>query len=214
MLVESWNGQRWSILSAPTPPDATGAQLKTVSCSSRTMCVAAGSYFRSGSVALDLVERWNGKRWAIGRTPNLPGTISTLPAAVSCASPLSCTIVGYPIPVSDLTPLAPVSEHWNGKRWSIQRMPVPTGTSYPSMDGVSCASATTCIAVGNISRGGITVPLAERWSGQRWLIQHTPAPAKAQTSDFLAVSCSSERACTAVGGLTNPLGLTLAERYA
>jgi hypothetical protein len=51
--------------------------------------------------------------------------------------------------------------------------------------------------------------LAERWNGKRWRILPAPNPS-GSTSVLKGVSCTSARACTAVGGSG---GLTLAERW-
>src|SRR5262249_60450183 len=58
-------------------------------------------------------------------------------------------------------------------------------------------------------------PLAERWDGAQWRVQHAASP---RGGGFLAaVSCTSPVACTAVGGRTHNLGglptHTLAERW-
>src|SRR5437016_2405978 len=52
----------------------------------------------------------------------------------------------------------------------------------------------------------------ERWDGQRWSIQHAPNPHKVS---FLGVSCTSESACTAVGGYVagTPTHRTTAETW-
>jgi hypothetical protein len=54
---------------------------------------------------------------------------------------------------------------------------------------------------------GIDKPLVEAWKGSHWVIQRTPA---ASWPELDGVSCSSERACTAVGGADRISG---AERW-
>jgi hypothetical protein len=78
-----------------------------------------------------------------------------------------------------------------------------------SLNGVSCSSATACIAVGSTSTG----TLAERWNGMQWAVQPTPDVAGASLS---SVSCSSATACTAVGDVLSSASgnrVTLAERW-
>ena len=57
--------------------------------------------------------------------------------------------------------------------------------------------------------------LAERWDGNSWRIQATPAPALAKASGLTGVSCTASTACTAVGGYTDSTGIqvTLAEHW-
>jgi surface antigen len=71
------------------------------------------------------------------------------------------------------------------------------GTSFSAnLSGVSCPTATFCMAVGNPSDE--VQPLAELWNGSTWTIQSTPLPTQ-DVGTFAAVSCSSSTACTAVG---------------
>ncbi len=81
---------------------------------------------------------------------------------------------------------------------------------------VSCTSSSACTAVGDLaSDGSRTATLAERWNGVTWAIQSTPTPAGAIGASLQGVSCTSSRACIAVGSSTNRAGIarTLAERW-
>jgi hypothetical protein len=54
----------------------------------------------------------------------------------------------------------PLAEQWNGSAWTIQSTPNPTGSNQNELYAVSCASSTTCTAVG----AGIFGTLAEQSS--------------------------------------------------
>ena len=65
VLVESWNGKKWSLTKAPNPVFSRGsAALLSVACSSAKSCIAvgAGGDF-SDNVEKLIAERWNGRRW-------------------------------------------------------------------------------------------------------------------------------------------------------
>ncbi len=89
--------------------------------------------------------------------------------------------------------------------WSAQELPLPEGTRFTSLEDVSCTSSTTCTAVGVFTDGllgeGEEVPLAESLSGTTWSVQQPPRPREASAvSDRLeGVSCTSSKACVAVG---------------
>jgi hypothetical protein len=52
------------------------------------------------------------------------------------------------------------------------------GKLYAALYGVSCTRPTQCTAVGQSNNNNSAyVPLAERWNGTNWTIQHPPAPA-------------------------------------
>jgi hypothetical protein len=115
----------------------------------------------------------------------------------------------------------PLAERWNGTSWSVQKPPAPAHAEYADLTGLSCVSATACVAVGNYrTKAGLnsTVDtLAETWNGTSWAIQPTPNPAGDQVSGLSGVSCTSATACTAVGFAGDFGGpdslLTLAESW-
>ncbi len=77
---------------------------------------------------------------------------------------------------------------------------------------VSCPTGRMCVAVGTVDSGqGM---LAERWNGRSWASMHLARPAGATSAGLTGVSCTSARACTAVGWDSGPgVGGTLAERW-
>jgi hypothetical protein len=131
---------------------------------------------------------------------------------VSCTSATACTAVGYYLNASNV--YVTLAERWNGTAWAVQPIPNPAGaTSYQSLYGVSCTSATACTAVGNYhNASGVYVTMAEQWNGTAWAVQPTPNPAGA---NLYGVSCTSGTACTAVGSYLNTRGVTvtLVERW-
>lgn len=195
--------------------------LDGVSCSSANVCTAVGSSSvltpRLGTKSsATLAERWNGRSWAIQRIPSRAFSELT---GVSCSSSHACTAVGdYSTPSGQAVTLA---ERWNGERWSVQRTPNPATAGGESVfSGVSCPSSGACVAVGyyrNLAAGhpGIYA-LVERWNGSRWAIQSTPTLATLRYYVLQGVSCSSPRACTAVGSdaaNVSSIAAPLAERW-
>jgi hypothetical protein len=215
-LVERWNGTSWSIQSTPNPRQANGGRvsyLGGVSCASTTACTAVGhSGNISGTSGAALTERWNGAGWTIQRTPHPADATASFLSAVSCASPRSCTAVGFANRASGGVTLA---ERWNGAGWAIQRTPTPAAAADAQLVGVSCASVRICTAVGYFTIvTGIDVMLAERWNGTGWTIERTLYPAGARYVQLAGVSCATPMSCTAVGLFNNTPGIdvTLAER--
>jgi hypothetical protein len=86
-----------------------------------------------------------------------------------------------------------------------------------NLSGVSCTSATACIAVGDYyNSAGVEVTLAEAWNGKKWEIgEPTPNPNGATGSYLSGVSCASATACSAVGGYYPSAGIdvTLTEAW-
>jgi hypothetical protein len=216
-LAERWNGTIWSIQRTPNPRQANGnrvSYLGGVSCPSRTTCTAVGfSGNSAGTSGATLAERWNGSVWTIQRTPDRANAKASFLSEVSCASPGSCTAVGYFTNRAGIG--VTLAERWNGTGWTIQPTPTPAAATAVQLVGVSCASSRTCTAVGYFTIiTGINVMFAERWNGTSWTIQRTLYPAGARYVQLAGVSCASPTFCTAVGLFNNVAGIdvTLAER--
>jgi hypothetical protein len=206
-LAEAWNGTSWAIRPTSSPAHSLGGGLSAVSCVSAGACDAVGSYevqlplaIVAGEPvpALTLAEAWNGTRWAIQATPDRNGAATYSEFSdVSCTSARACTATGDYVTGTGL--FAPLAERWNGVRWAIQPIPNPAADAESFLNGVSCASARACTAVGFTSSISATGTLAEQWDGTRWRIQPTPQPAHAAGARLSGVSCTSARNCIAVG---------------
>jgi hypothetical protein len=92
-LAESWNGSTWSAETTPSPANANGAVLESVSCPLANNCTAVG-YYTNSSITLTLVEHWGGSKWVVQSTPNIPGYDVRDLYGVSCALATSCTAAG------------------------------------------------------------------------------------------------------------------------
>ena len=216
-LVQHWDGTSWSILSSPNPPGATISQLAGVSCSSTTNCVAVGRYTTSTNASAadagpfaTLVEQWNGTIWSIVASPNPAGATFARLDRVSCTATDNCMAIGVSSPTIAGTDVA-LAERWNGTAWSV----VPSATlsfggNTFGLSGISCVSATRCVAAYSYSPGRApgweSDPLTEQWDGTKW----SNAPSSDHLTAFdvtlSGVSCTSATVCMVTGAYTNWLG--------
>jgi hypothetical protein len=95
-----------------------------------------------------------------------------------------------------------VIEMWDGVSWSIAAS--PNAGSRDLLYGVSCATLTKCVAVGDDD----TFTLTEFWDGSVWHIQPSPTPGM-NGSYLNNVACADAKDCVAVGG-TPPAGTSSA----
>jgi len=149
----------------------------------------------------------SGVTWTIQPSPNQPGEPASALNAVSCVKGGQCTAVGMystgkGIPEHQFT----LALERTGTRWVLKRTPSIKGVGYSVFNGVSCTSASSCIAVGytvgSARRSPRVRPLAERWNGTSWSVQATPALAYATLA---GVSCPAPAFCLAVGGFLKTL---------
>ena len=118
--------------------------------------------------------------------------------ATSCSSATQCISVGVAQDV--LGRDTAVIESRNAGRSKGKLIPRPTGAIGAFLAGVSCTSAHTCVAVGNLQTGsGEHVTLAVRSNDGDWEIQSTPNPDGATDSFLSGISCASPSDCAAVG---------------
>jgi hypothetical protein len=104
-IVAKWNGTQWKSLPTPTVADVDASDLADVACTSATNCVAVGyNQFTYGDgthvFGGTLIEKWNGTKWSLVRSPNPPG-LGVL-NGVACPSATHCNAVGYSNPSSTL----------------------------------------------------------------------------------------------------------------
>jgi hypothetical protein len=183
-LVESWNGKKWSLEGSPNV-GTKGSYLTGVSCSSAKDCVAVGTYQTTAGNSRALIETWNGTAWSVSGAPN--ATDDSL-SSVSCSGPKRCMAVGNSFKNGRAGPFA---ETWNGKSWSIVNVPGFNSTVV-YLDGVSCATSTSCIAAGSSGH-----PVIETWNGTKW--SKETSPNKGNGGSLVAVSCITLTKCVAAG---------------
>ncbi len=195
-LAETWDGSAWHITFPLVPSPAPASVLQSVSCVSRTSCLAVGDTNTSsdqGPVFGKLfAEKWNGSTWQMVPIAD-PGR-ATL-AKMSCASARSCFAVGYRTTVTGID--RAISEHWNGTKWDFVRPRRPQRLS--QLTGVSCPGSRNCWAAGwtNARPTVSNRALIEHWNGTRWSTR--PLPGTPRTAELRSVSCATRFRCTAAG---------------
>jgi len=213
-LVESWNGTLWSIVATPLPAAATSTTLADVWCASPEACVAVGSYAKAGN-ELPLSEAWNGSAWSILNAPNPHAENGSTFTAIDCVTASTCEVTGdydYADVAQSLIAYSYRATTWDPQK---QKNPVGEGESN-SNDGLSCADANACAAVGSWTNNA-PLALAELWNGVSWSRRRVPAPSGSKTDELNGVSCVSENACIAVGDWADNLqgnpNNTLSEKW-
>jgi hypothetical protein len=205
-LAYRWDGTAWQVMPTVAPqPGFFGIGLSSVSCASATFCVALGFEYGSNGQRL-IAERWNGTSWRFMGI-QLPGRTNNR-IAVSCVAPSSCVAVGTHLASGRAvgncsnsgSECRPVTWQLVGNTF-VLRPAAARPFPYALLNGVSCAAADNCTAVGNE-----TVyyhPLAEHWDGHRWSwVGPLPYPHTAFRDlgpDLEDISCPAPRSCVAVG---------------
>lgn len=168
-----------------------------------------------------LAERSNKAAWGVQQSSDATASTVSALVGVNCASLTACTAVGFSGPsTSDEQTLVQTWSSSGG--WQAVSTPNPKKAQTAMLTGLSCASTTSCMAVGSSSGETVSgtnatspfVTLAERWNGTAWQIVATPNPSGATNSYLTGVACASATSCVAVGyALVNNANSAIAEKW-
>jgi hypothetical protein len=202
-------------LSAPVHALSTGGELTGVSCVAASYCVAVGDALSPASAppGTALAELWNGVGWSVHSPALVPKSIASPLTGVACTSTKSCFAVGYYQTAANQNGIAMI-ERWNGAGWTFVSPPLPSGTAYSVLSGVSCSTANYCVAVGYWYKttSSPSQPLAELWNGSVWKVDAEPVVPNNEFRQLNAISCVGTSFCTAAGTEYQALpDLTLAQ---
>ncbi len=140
-----WNGTSWTFVTPPT----NGAEetLSDVACASAAFCVAVGTQLLSDSSVpqVPVAYVWDGTAWS-GSSPIAPPANVTGLDAVTCPAIDACVVGG--LTGDGSTYAHPLLEDFDGTNWTSVPLVDPPGVTNPSIEGLSCASQSDCIAIG------------------------------------------------------------------
>jgi hypothetical protein len=207
-LIEHWDGSRWTVVEAPSPPpeNLTGKSYGSLSAvdalgpadvwaTGQTENVAPAG--ESNTVALN----WDGSTWTRTPTPDVQAQngsyghlfgVSALAADDVWAVGLAGDQPGY-FGGGDRA----LIEHWNGTSWAVSET-LPADSRFVD---VLAVSPNEVWAVGATGVTGSFSPLVQRWDGTRWEEVSTgvtgeawlSAISRSPTGDLWAVGMSVEK---------------------
>jgi hypothetical protein len=184
-LAEHWTGRRWVHTRTPAVPD--GGYLYSVAARARQEVWAVGS---AGD--LPLVERWNGAGWHRVAAPAPRGALSTSLYGISVLGPGDVWAGGTFVDRNGL--FHPLTEHWNGTRWTVVAAHEPAGSTHAQFWDIAAVAHGDVWASGFVNDNhGVTHTLVEHWNGTAW--RQVPSPDArtaaggfSETYDLAAVS--------------------------
>jgi hypothetical protein len=210
-LTWTWTLSKWAVKAFKFPGNAQDAALTAAHCLSLTSCEVSGSYqtvtINGTSTTYTLyllLAAWNGSTLTPQQAAIPAGLNDGNITDVSCYSPSSCAATGIGITETGSGAFAGFwgfVEVWNGNTWTATKWTGPAGTDFAFLGGVSCASATSCVAVGGAvnSKAATGSAAALVWNGTNWLVTGVPSAGRGLITGFSDVSCPKARACVAIG---------------
>lgn len=188
-------------------PSTVGKSVKGVSCISSSACTAVGTVEEGGKSHAQ-IRTWDGSKWSDASLPSPPsGSTGTSLNGLNCVSSSSCMAVGSYLSETGVEKTLAMS--WNGSSWSTLTPPNVTGATLSRLLDVSCASTTSCDAVGwYLTSTGTKQMLAMSWNGSSWSLAATSAPKGAETTELDGVDCLSSSWCDASGTYVGSAGVS------
>jgi hypothetical protein len=197
LLLETWNGAKWTLQTASIPAGARSAYPGVISCHFLTFCVIAGeSYGSNPAVPAMLLARWNGKALTTMKPAVPAGAANVTLNDASCPSATFCAVAAFSANSAGTSDFG-FTEMWNGTSWTADKVAAPKGGA--ALYGVSCRADNSCVAVGGAGPSGATKATALSYNGKTWTAQTVPGPAAGTSSDFFGVNCLRATQCVAIG---------------
>lgn len=208
-LVTTDGGTSWT---GYTDLPSTSMIVTAISCPTKKVCWASGP----GPSDQPEVARSadGGQTWKL-ETPAAwqQATYSWWPNSIDCVSTSTCWLAGQTANSTQNPEVAVTTDA--GTDWTtFSDLPTVTpdsnGDTY-ALNGISCVSADSCVAVGGINGGaGPATVISTTNGGTSWSL--STAPALSSVQDFFSVSCvagpsgSTEVACHAAGAALEAAG--------
>lgn len=145
--------------------------------------------------------------WTAAEAPlpaDAPSNASAVLQGVTCGSAGSCVAVGYEA-VPNVPGQTALIETLNGTTWTASMPPLPSqlaqvGVYSTDLNSVTCASATSCVAVGQYEDDNSNIgALIDTLNGGTWTAAVAPLPAGGSDAFLDSISCTSASYCVAVG---------------
>ncbi len=172
-LVEHWDGRTWSIVPSPNIAAARTILASVSGTSSNDVWSVGYAYTQNGLLAPIL--HWNGRTWSLVTSPSVRSGVAELHSVKALSRKDVWAVGSY---VSQAGVSLPLTEHWNGAKWSTVPSPSVPSASTIILLAITATSSTDVWAVGLSSTGSgrasVAQTLIEHWNGSRW--QLVPSP--------------------------------------
>jgi len=175
-VIDQWNGTSWR--ASPTP---YSADLLSIVCPAKRLCVAVGKTTFTSKATGAIV--WNGQSWRAQALPRPKGAVNGQFLSLACPTAKYCIAVGvYHTAAGHVVPMA-VS--WNGARW--RPIAAPPRRAF----AIGCLAPGNCVALADN-------PLTLVWNGRSWRQVNLHTPVERPGS----ISCPTKSFCMATTDFT------------
>ena len=208
-FVSTFNGTTWTDSEvAADLSQGNGVQVNSLSCPSATFCAAGGIFIDENGQEHAFMAVFNGESWTdteVAASLDEGGGAST--SQVTCTSSTFCVAGGQYLDGNGV-PQAFASV-FNGVTWTDQEILGDlTGNGQLAINGISCASATSCVATGVYTdSNGSNQGFAASFDGATWTDSEIGGALNVgNAADVTSVSCAADGTCVVGGSYTGAHG--------
>jgi hypothetical protein len=200
LLTETSSDFGWGVQNESSPRHNSWSAMNDASCTSDTFCMLVGQAGNSRVVkrrihytSHDTAYTWSGSGGLTKLNPPVPGHSKYAEfSALSCVSSTFCMAAGNYYNSHSIWRTFAAS--WTSGSWRLLSTPDVKGEKFSTFEGVSCPTASLCMAVGQAYRPG-SRPFAEQWSDGKWTLSILPKT----DAGVDGVSCPTATDCLASG---------------
>ncbi|HUB69045.1 MAG TPA: hypothetical protein VL984_01350 [Acidimicrobiales bacterium] len=157
---------QWEASALPLPAGAApnpSASFVGVTCPGATTCIAIGEYDRANGPTSGVIETGAGEAWTAHAVPLPPGAPPGAPvelSTVTCADATHCAVLATYTNSANRS--ASFILTGSGSNWTAAMSPLPSGVASAGLgiqlNAITCASASSCVAVGYYFHTNPSVP--------------------------------------------------------
>jgi hypothetical protein len=168
-LALHYNGKAWTRVTTPDFGSEANSLYGVATLPDGTAW-ATGIYTQaSGHTGRALTEHWNGHRWAIVAAAN-PGSAEDMLYSAAAVRDADVWAVGTYGDSNGY--FHPLIEHWNGHRWSADRIAGLSPSAHGILSSVTSAGPGEVWATGQLSGAGSDSQVVLHLVGAAWVVAH------------------------------------------
>ena len=194
-LIEHWNGTSWQLVANPAEA-RPGGELSALTVVSAADIWAVGLQRSSGGMVVPLVLHWNGRSWA-----GIPAPAAAAPAgflAVSADGGKDIWAAGAQTKPGTGDVAIPLAEHWDGRSWTVARLPSVGNALLTSVYAGSAADVWATVERPSGNRA-----IFMHFGGRSWQTVAAPGPQEyGLIYTYLGIDGTGPRSIWAVGSVT------------
>jgi len=192
----------WSTSVVIAPDASGGGRLLGISCASSSDCVAIGVDDNVQAIYTSGYESGGVWTWSTSGVIPSDGSGDGILRNLSCSSSTSCVAVGQDGANPRQAIFTSGTESGGAWTWSTSTIVPPDASGEGTLSSVSCANATSCVAVGQDGanpRQAIYSSGIESGGVWTWTALAVISPDTWGGGELNSVSCASTTSCVAVG---------------